>query len=596
MEKIKKYIFKTCPKSGKIVGFNFKSRLLWLFFPAVGLLALIWFLVRVIPKPSRAGYPCQQIAAPIAASFVLWIAGGFGAALILKKAGKRIRQSRFVSAGALIALGLAVIITWSFQMFPLNSSAYSFKDGPNQPIGQGRGVFPGRVSWVHDPNSTSFNFSGNWWEDAYNNQSTINTMVSYAIRNVSGKSDDSAAWNEIFKNFNQRTGKGNVGYQSNEKIAIKINQNNTTGHSNTNQINASPQLVLSLLKSLIDSAGVSQGNITIFDSSRFITDNIYNKCHALYPNVIFVDNIGGNGRVKSTYVNNAIPFSISNGNQQTGICSSAVNANYVINMALLKGHAGQGVTLCGKNFFGATSINSNFMLNSHNNFDSPRDGNPKFMTFTDFLGHKDLGEKTVLYMIDALYGNDVVAGAPHVKWQMSPFSNDWPSSIFVSQDGVAIDSVGIDFLKTEFTNLPDMNYCDTYLHEAAKADNPDSGTFYDPERDGVRCKSLGTHEHWNNASDKKYSRNLGRNTGIELIYTDPSQTPAIMYGDVNEDTRVDSLDLALLKGYLLNVASLSENGMKAADVNQDNSVDAADLVLLKAYLAGTINTLPAKGL
>lgn len=596
MEKLKKYIFKTCPKSGKITGFNFKSRLLWLFFPAIGLFALIWFLVRVIPKPSRASYPCQQMAAPIAASFVLWIAGGFGSALLLKKAGKKIRQSRFVSAGALIALGLAVIITWSFQMFPLNSSAYTFKDGPNQPIGQGRGVFPGRVSWVHDPNSTSFNFSGNWWEDAYNNQSAINTMVSCAIKNVSGKTDDSAAWDEIFKNFNQRTGKGNVGYQPNEKIAIKINQNNTTGHSNTNQINASPQLVLSLLKSLMDSAGVSQSSITVFDSSRFITDNIYNKCHALYPNVIFVDNIGGDDRVKSTYVNNAIPFSINNGNQQTGICSSAVNANYIINMALLKGHAGQGVTLCGKNFFGATSINSNFMLNSHNNFDSPRDGNPKFMTFTDFLGHKDLGEKTVLYMIDALYGNDVVAGTPHVKWQMAPFNNDWPSSLFVSQDGVAIDSVGIDFLKTEFTNLADMNYCDTYLHEAAKADKPDSGTVYDPERDGIRCKSLGTHEHWNNATDKKYSRNLGRNTGIELVYTDPAQTPAILYGDVNEDTRVDALDLALLKSYLLNLASLSENGLKAADVNQDNSVDATDLVLLKAYLAGTVNTLPAKGL
>jgi hypothetical protein len=25
------------------------------------------------------------------------------------------------------------------------------------------------------------------------------------------------------------------------------------------------------------------------------------------------------------------------------------------------------------------------------------------------------------------------------------------------------------------------------------------------------------HEHWNNATDKKYSRNLGRKEGIELI-------------------------------------------------------------------------------
>jgi len=31
----------------------------WLL-PVVGLFSLIWFLIRVIPKPSRATYPCQR--------------------------------------------------------------------------------------------------------------------------------------------------------------------------------------------------------------------------------------------------------------------------------------------------------------------------------------------------------------------------------------------------------------------------------------------------------------------------------------------------------------------------------------------------------
>ncbi|MCG8702402.1 MAG: DUF362 domain-containing protein [Bacteroidales bacterium] len=38
-----------------------------------GVLSLVWFLVRVIPKPSRATYPCQRAAFPIAASFVIWL-------------------------------------------------------------------------------------------------------------------------------------------------------------------------------------------------------------------------------------------------------------------------------------------------------------------------------------------------------------------------------------------------------------------------------------------------------------------------------------------------------------------------------------------
>ena len=41
----------------------------------VGLGALIWFLIRVIPKPSRATYPCQRAAFPIATTFVIWLTG-----------------------------------------------------------------------------------------------------------------------------------------------------------------------------------------------------------------------------------------------------------------------------------------------------------------------------------------------------------------------------------------------------------------------------------------------------------------------------------------------------------------------------------------
>jgi hypothetical protein len=56
-----------------------------------------------------------------------------------------------------------------------------------------------------------------------------------------------------------------------------------------------------------------------------------------------------------------------------------------------------------------------------------------------------------------------------------------------------------------------------FLHEAAEAGNPASGTFYDPGRTGVRLASLGAHEHWNNPTNKQYSRNLGTGQGIELV-------------------------------------------------------------------------------
>ena len=47
-----------------------RTGLKWLC-AVTGLAALVWFLLRVIPKPSRAAYPCQRAAAPLASGFNL---------------------------------------------------------------------------------------------------------------------------------------------------------------------------------------------------------------------------------------------------------------------------------------------------------------------------------------------------------------------------------------------------------------------------------------------------------------------------------------------------------------------------------------------
>jgi len=388
-------------------------------------------------------------------------------------------------------------------------------DSSNSPMGVAKGVCPGRVVWVRDPQAATWNATGNWWDDACNNQNAIDNMLSVCLRGAGGTGTDTQSWDRLFRSFNQRKGRGDIGYTPGEAIAIKINMNNTSSHANNNNINASPHLVLALLRQLINNAGVAQSNITVCEPSRFITDNIYSKCHAQFPAVVFVDNAGNDGRVKSTYLTNAIPFSVNN-NLAKGIATCILSARYVINMAVLKGHVGQGITFCGKNYYGTTSIYADWTMNNHDYFDANDSGVATYMTFVDFLGHKDLGEKTMLFIIDALYGCKLVNGVPGPKWTTAPFSNSWPSSIFLAEDGVAVDSVALDFFRTEFPTAVDLNYCDFYLHEAAQATNPPSGQVYDPERDGVRCASLGVHEHWNNAASKQYTRNLGTGAGIEL--------------------------------------------------------------------------------
>jgi hypothetical protein len=231
-----------------------------------------------------------------------------------------------------------------------------------------------------------------------------------------------------------------------------------------------------------------------------------------------VDNSGGDGRIKSTYISNAMKYSADNGPLATGIVTCLAEAEYVINFAILKGHVGQGVTLCGKNWYGVTDIHADWRKNAHNNFNQNRNGKAQYMTFVDFMGHQYTGEKTLIYFIDGLYGSENVAGVPSGKWKLAPFNGNWPNSLFASQDPVAVDAVGLDFLSSEWPAMVDINYADMYLLEAALANNPLSGAFYDPEKDGTRLKSMGVVEHWNNTTEKKYSRNLGKQEGIELVF------------------------------------------------------------------------------
>ena len=105
------------------------------------------------------------------------------------------------------------------------------------------------------------------------------------------------------------------------------------------------------------------------------------------------------------------------------------------------------------------------------------------------------------------------------KFSTAPFNDHWASSLLAFQDPVAIDSVALDFLRAEWNDYPHMSGADDYLHEAALADHPPSGTFYDPDHTSgtTRLESLGVHEHWNNPKEKQYSRNLGKREGIELL-------------------------------------------------------------------------------
>ena len=219
-----------------------------------------------------------------------------------------------------------------------------------------------------------------------------------------------------------------------------------------------------------------------------------------------LDNIGGDGREKCEYYPEQITYSADNGKMARGLAKCIVDADYLINSALLKTHNGPGVTLTSKNWYGATDINLIWRRNAHNNISQDkRHGKPGYKTFVDFMAHKHLGQKTLLFIIDGTYGSRDVNGAPAPKWQKEPFNGDWACSLIVSQDEVACDAVGMDILIGEWPEFESMNYCDEYLREAATIPHVPSGTVY--RQDGkVLDQPLGLFEHWNNQKERKYTK------------------------------------------------------------------------------------------
>src|SRR5246500_574856 len=282
---------------------------------------------------------------------------------------------------------------------------------PLSPLGVPRGIVPGRVTWAHDPAAVTWDGTGSWWTDANNNQSVIDQMVLRSLRGLTDQKSDAQAWSAIFHYFNRTHGRGNAGYKAGEKVAIKANLNNTTGHDTIDRLNSSPHMILSLVRQLTGPGRVPQASITVFDSSRFIPSDLYDKIHHEFPGIVFVDHIGGDGRVKAEFKPDAIPFSVPSRNAK-GLDTVVIDAAYLINAAVLRAHVSSGVTLSAKNLFGATSIYTDWHKNAHDGFQHNRDGSASYSAFTDFLGHKDLGEKTVLFIIDGLYGNDNVDGPP----------------------------------------------------------------------------------------------------------------------------------------------------------------------------------------
>lgn len=83
-----------------------------IIFIILGTLSVAWFLIRVIPKPSRAAYPCQRAAFPIASTFVIWLTGTLVSYLSFKKARRSYANRKPVAIALFSLAALTFLVTY----------------------------------------------------------------------------------------------------------------------------------------------------------------------------------------------------------------------------------------------------------------------------------------------------------------------------------------------------------------------------------------------------------------------------------------------------------------------------------------------------
>lgn len=569
-ERISKFFGKTCHTAfafwGKVSLF------------AIGLAAVVWFLIRVIPKPSRASYPCQQAAFPIASAFVIWLTGALSSIYIFKKLNKSFGKYRLVFSVCGI-ISVLILAVW-YAAMPLGmrdaynliagesnftpAVGFDWKPGAsNQPIGTAKGIYPGRVVMARDPEATKWmgdwkKNEDQWWLDKNTDTEKVSGMLSVTLQTLSGADTDKAAWDKIFKYHNQNIRSlDNRGYQAGEVVAIKINLNNSSENKTDNQSDATPQMVLALVRQLVYQAKVPEKNIIIYDVKRMIYPAMLTTVWKEFKDVRFLQErpatrsqpvnpaYGDHRGIEGADWVEGIDYSAGNYREAKLIARQIKEATYIINLAMLKLHSypynymedgdeGQtAVTMTGKNHAG--SIKGTPEL--HAILNTKRDGKKNaYSPLVDLEASPNLGQKTILFLLDGLYCGRKWRSYP-LHFPNPPFNNtvvpyenpEWPACVLVSLDGVAIQSVGLDIFYAQSKNNNEPTYhdvprimlrenADDFLREMANPENAPSGTKY--TQDGKPVKSLGVFEHWDNDASMKYSRNHDpkQGKGIEFIY------------------------------------------------------------------------------
>jgi hypothetical protein len=319
----------------------------------------------------------------------------------------------------------------------------------------------GRVLHIHAPAATNWRFDYTQYYGQTQdvnlpgvNQDVVDAMIDRGVSGLLGLNPDQItnAWRQLIPD-----------YTHGKMVAIKANLNNSFGcGSNSGSIDAIAQPINAVVRGL-KSMGVRDQDIVVFDAIRSFPDRVFNELH--YKNIQIHDNgcRGYPSTWNSSDPDAFIQFSPpSGGLPAVRLSDTMINADYLINMPIMKGHPIAGVTLSFKNHFGTVN-NPGGM---HNHVATSYSDINTYNALVDLYSNPHIQGKTVLTISDSIYGSREYQNTPPQPW--NTFSGQPPCSLLFSTDPVAIDCVMHDLLKAE-RGSAQPNTSDCYLKLAGSS-------------------------------------------------------------------------------------------------------------------------------
>jgi hypothetical protein len=314
---------------------------------------------------------------------------------------------------------------------------------------------PGKVVQVRNTAATSWTGESDYWNHL--DQAAVDSMVDLGLLELTGAPTVVEAWQQLLPD-----------YQAGQKIAIKVNFNNTRDCDSTSAvIDALMEPVNAVARGLVQ-MGVAPADICVYDAVRALPDRFVSKDS---NGVTFFDGWwaevcrteAGFSHETETQVQFCPPAGVVVPDQH--VTNVLMSAAYLINMPIMKGgHPLAGVTLGFKNHFGTISACSGL----HDHVDvvrTPEGYRTDYNPMVDLLLSPLIGGKTVLTVGDALFAARLFARAPVA---CTTFGEQLPSSLFFATDPVAVDCVMHDLIVAEpGTSVPDG--ANNYLRLAAES-------------------------------------------------------------------------------------------------------------------------------